>query len=189
MFGRIENGQMILNDAGQMIEKWFCELTNKYPDKTIYEFVVMPNHFHGIVENFDHSDAHVDRNANFNNPDKNIGIALNVDSDAHVGAPLRGRPDHQLINNDHVSANTESPPYGQNNRVFGATLGRAMDWFKTMTTNEYIRGVKNNGWQRFDYKLWQRNYHDHIIRDEQEYYRISEYIRNNPARWEEDRFR
>ena len=44
LFGRIENGQMILNDAGRMIEKWFCELTNKYPDKTIHEFVVMPNH-------------------------------------------------------------------------------------------------------------------------------------------------
>ena len=58
-----------------------------------------------------------------------------------------------------------------------------------MTTNEYFRGVKNNGWQRFDGKLWQRNYHDHIIRDKQEYYRISEYIRNNPAQWEEDRFK
>ncbi len=41
-----------------------------------------------------------------------------------------------------------------------------MDWFKTMTTNEYIRGVKQLGWERFDRKLWQRNYDDHIIRNE-----------------------
>lgn len=34
--------------------------------------------------------------------------------------------------------------------------------------------------------LWQANYHDHIIRNEQEYIRISEYIVHNPENWEED---
>lgn len=37
-------------------------------------------------------------------------------------------------------------------------------------------------------KLWQRNYYEHIIRDERAYYHISEYIKNNPAKWEEDTF-
>jgi REP element-mobilizing transposase RayT len=55
-----------------------------------------------------------------------------------------------------------------------------------MTTNEYIRGVKNNNWQPFNKKLWQRNYHEHIIRNEQSYLKISEYIINNPANWEND---
>jgi hypothetical protein len=55
-----------------------------------------------------------------------------------------------------------------------------------MTTNEYIRGVKQNGWQPFPGKLWQRNYWEHVIRDETELHRIREYIRNNPARWQED---
>ncbi len=163
LFGRIDNDQMILNDAGQMVEKWFHELENKYPDKKIHEFVVMPNHFHGIVENVDGT--------------------LNIQSDAHVGAPLRGRPI------DHTTAKNKSSQYGPKNQIFGATIGRSIDWFKTMSTNDYIWGVKNNGWQRFDGKLWQRNFHDHIIRTEQEYELISEYILNNPARWEEDRFR
>jgi len=40
-----------------------------------------------------------------------------------------------------------------------------------------------------DYKIWQRNYYEHIIRNEQSYYRISEYIKNNPAKWEEDKLK
>jgi putative transposase len=63
-----------------------------------------------------------------------------------------------------------------------------MDWFKTMTTNAYIRGVKNDGWRRFDDKLWQRNYYDHIIRDWQDDVRISTYIIDNPAKWDDDKF-
>jgi REP element-mobilizing transposase RayT len=57
-----------------------------------------------------------------------------------------------------------------------------------MTTNEYIRGVKNNGWPRFNGKLWQRNYYEHIIRNEPAYYRIEKYILNNPAKWDADKF-
>jgi len=55
-----------------------------------------------------------------------------------------------------------------------------MDWFKTMTTNEYIRGVKTQGWKPFNGKLWQCNYYEHIIRDEDSHQRIVYYIRNNP---------
>ncbi len=62
-----------------------------------------------------------------------------------------------------------------------------MDAFKSITTVEYIRGVKTFGWQRFSGKIWQRNYYEHIIRDEQSYQRISEYIINNPAKWADDK--
>jgi hypothetical protein len=78
--------------------------------------------------------------------------------------------------------------YGIHNKRYGATISDVMDWFKTMTTNEYIRGVKNIGWRRFDDKLWQRNYYDHIIRDWQDDVRISAYIIDNPAKWERDKF-
>ena len=56
-----------------------------------------------------------------------------------------------------------------------------------MSTNEYIRGVKQRGWPPFPGKLWQRNYYDHIIRNESELERIREYIVNNPLKWESDR--
>jgi len=58
-----------------------------------------------------------------------------------------------------------------------------VQWFKTMTTNEYIRGVKQYGWPPFPGKLWQRNYYEHIIRNENELNRIREYIINNPMQW------
>ena len=63
-----------------------------------------------------------------------------------------------------------------------------MGWFKTMSTNEYIRGVKNHDWTRFDGRLWQRNYWEHIIRDERAYSNISNYIISNPANWRNDKF-
>ena len=50
LFGKIENGEMKWNDAGKMIEKWYYELMNKFPDIKCDEMIVMPNHFHCIVE-------------------------------------------------------------------------------------------------------------------------------------------
>ena len=58
-----------------------------------------------------------------------------------------------------------------------------MDAFKSITTVEYIRGVKNLEWQPFIGKLWQRNYYEYIIRNQQSYETISNYIINNPAKW------
>lgn len=60
--------------------------------------------------------------------------------------------------------------------------------FQSIVTVEYIRGVKTLGWTPFNGKLWQRNYYEIIIRDEQSYHRISNYIINNPAKWDDDKF-
>lgn len=151
---------MILNDAGRMVEKWYYELENKFPDIRCHEMVVMPNHFHCIIEN--------------------IGT---------VGADLRVCPNTDNVNTnnvntDNVNADT-NPIEGEH---VGSPLHRVVQWFKTMTTNEYIRGVKNLGWQPFDGKLWQRNYYEHIIRNETAYQNISQYIINNPAKWATDKF-
>jgi putative transposase len=146
-FGNIENGLLILNDAGSMIEKWHRELANKFPGIELGEYIIMPNHFHAII----------------------------IISGNPVWADPRVRPD---IMGDHVG----SP------RLDRPSLSRIVQWFKTMTTNEYIRGVKNLGWDRFDGKLWQRDYYEHIIRDEKAYLAISNYIINNPANWIDDEY-
>jgi REP element-mobilizing transposase RayT len=70
----------------------------------------------------------------------------------------------------------------------GSPLRIVVQWFKTMTTNEYIRGVKTLGWQSFDNKLWQRNYYEHVIRNPDSHERIASYIVNNPANWSIDQF-
>jgi putative transposase len=59
--------------------------------------------------------------------------------------------------------------------------------FKTLTTKRYVDGVKQFGWSRFESRLWQRNYFEHVIRNEDSLNRIREYILDNPTRWEFDR--
>ncbi len=60
-------------------------------------------------------------------------------------------------------------------------LGRLIGAFKTISTKRVneIYGIPGT-------KLWQRNYWEHIIRNESECNRIREYIRNNPTQWELD---
>ena len=65
-------------------------------------------------------------------------------------------------------------------------LSSIIQWFKTMTTNSYIKGVKENGWIPFQKRLWQRDYYEHIIRDSHEHEMIANYINTNAQRWSED---
>ena len=69
----------------------------------------------------------------------------------------------------------------------GAPLPKIVQWFKTMTTNAYIRGVKKYGWPQFPGKLWQRSFYEHVIRNDDDLNSIREYIVSNPIRWALDR--
>lgn len=59
-----------------------------------------------------------------------------------------------------------------------------MRWFKSITTNRYIHGVKEKGWTPFNNTFWQRNYFDRVVRDQQEFDNVKRYIEENPQRWE-----
>jgi len=63
------------------------------------------------------------------------------------------------------------------------TLGDVVGAFKSTATVEYIRGVKTKTWLQFRHRLWQRNYYEHVIRNETDLSRIRRYIEENPARW------
>jgi hypothetical protein len=76
-----------------------------------------------------------------------------------------------------------SQSFGIEGEHMGSPLHRVIQWFKTMTTNEYIRNVKSIGWKPFDVKLWQRNYYEHIIRNYDSYQLIKQYIVENPMKW------
>ena len=62
-------------------------------------------------------------------------------------------------------------------------LGEIIGAFKSITMHEYIKGVENQNWQRFSKHLWQRNYYEHVIRDENDLNRIRKYIQLNPSNW------
>jgi len=66
----------------------------------------------------------------------------------------------------------------------GSPLPDIIRWFKTMTANEYIRGVKGGLYLPFEDKFWQRSFFDHIVRCEDDMFSISEYIKKNPLIWQ-----
>ena len=149
--------------------------------------VVMPNHFHCIIEIVDVYPNPVGANLsvrpngvhpNIENKTVSKGHTTGNQTGRHAGLPLRGMDD-----NNSVGVNLCVDP----NRDAAPKLNEIVQWFKTMTTNEYIRGVKNSGWQPFDKKMWQRNYWEHIIRNEQSYIKLLEYIENNPLKWDMDK--
>ena len=71
----------------------------------------------------------------------------------------------------------------------GVCLYDVIRIFKSLTTNEYVQGVKNHGWVPFHQHLWQRSYYDHIIRGQSDFGLIDNYIINNPQQWAWDRYR
>jgi hypothetical protein len=68
----------------------------------------------------------------------------------------------------------------------GLPLPKIVQWFKTMTTNENMRQVKRNLYKPIHKRLWQRNYYEHVIRNEDDLKQTREYILYNPLKWEMD---
>lgn len=66
-------------------------------------------------------------------------------------------------------------------------LGEIIGAYKSLTTNEYIKKIRSDNWPKFDKRIWQRNYFERIIRNEEECFKIKNYIRMNPLMWERDR--
>jgi hypothetical protein len=115
-------------------------------------------------------------------PEKHkIRIKCRGDTLCSPGSTQRHTSTHPTEKRE-IRANTRLRPYGTSDH----SLGRIIQTFKSMTTNEYIRGVKTLGWPPFNKKLWQRNYYEHIIRNEKSLHEIRDYILKNPAMWELD---
>jgi len=68
------------------------------------------------------------------------------------------------------------------------SLAEVVHWYKSTTTTSYIRGVHSKGWPRFEGRIWQTGYHDHIVRSARDLNRIREYVESNPALWRRDVF-
>jgi putative transposase len=134
VFGIIAGGEMNLNNVGQIIEKWWKKLPEKFPGVQIDYYVMMPNQFHGII--------------------------------SVVGGDPR------------VAPNTGTRT--------GVPLPKIIQWFKTMTSNEYIKWKKRNNISSLTGGLWQRNYYEHVIRNEEDLYNTRKYIIQNPLKWDLD---
>ena len=94
--------------------------------------------------------------------------------------------DHSDTVNTTERATTRVAPTGAPDAGRRTALGDVVGAYKSLTTVEYTRGVAVHGWPRFRGRLWQRNYYEHIIRDDRSLERIRAYILDNPARWPTD---
>ncbi len=135
LFGEIVGADMILNDAGHMVENCWNEIPTHFPHMQLDQFVVMPNHVHGILW-----------------ITKAVG-AKNI-------SPL-------------------PPPSSKRPTGTSKTIGSIIRGFKIGVT-KWMRQHK----QVLD--TWQRNYHEHIIRNEDDLNSIRQYIMENPRLWAED---
>jgi len=170
LFGNIIDGQMQLNPAGQMITKWYNELEYKFSDVHCDAFVCMPNHLHFIVVNIGKP-----------KPPSVVGADLCVCPESQIGSSTYKK-------GEHIGSPLRTLPVPIPGEHRGSPLPKVVQWFKTMTTNDYIRGVKHKNWPSFKGKLWQRNYYEHIIRNDYDLNLIREYIANNPLLWHEDNY-
>lgn len=142
LFGEIEHGLMRLNQYGKIVAEEWLRSAAVREEIECGEFVVMPNHFHGIV--------HIVR-SDFNT--ENQGY-FHTESRAYCHTPLR------------------SP---------SRNLGAMVRGFKSAVSNR-INEIRH----AVGVSVWQRNYYEHVIRDDADYNRIVEYILENPQRWMED---
>ncbi len=143
LFGDIVNGKMILNQEGEIVSINWLKTLKIRKNVKLEEWVIMPNHIHGILIINNHNNI-------LNDNDKCFYKYSNV------------------------KKMFKSP---------SNTIGSIIRGFKSSVTKE-VRQL----YDRPQMKIWQRNYHDHIIRNENEYYKISSYIRNNPQNWKHDCF-
>jgi REP element-mobilizing transposase RayT len=157
LLGNVIDGKFIDNEFSEIIRSNWHDLPNKYRHIQLDEFIIMPNHVHGII---------VIRGLS------NVVVGAGSPRPVESGSP---RPvDHIPVNDDFEHQET-----GRDHRA--PTLGNMVAFFKYQTTKQ-INACRNSGIR----KIWQRNYYDHIIRDEKSLYFIRKYIRDNPANWGND---
>lgn len=169
LFGTVENKQMLVNAAGKMVSQEWEALPQRFGNIILHEYCVMPNHFHAILEIDDRADV-------------TVGAGLVPAPDEAADKPRDRAATRAAPTEDTATAGDDLKSDDPK------TVGDMIGAFKSITTVEYIRRVKNAGWPVFNRKLWQRGYYEHIIRNERAFQNIAGYIKDNPARWTEDKF-
>jgi putative transposase len=154
-FGKIENQIMYPSDIGMQAELMWNEIPQHFPMAELGEFVVMPNHIHGI-----------------------IGIHHKFVDD-NVGGIVGTR--HGVSVPDSSDNLVGSPNFNQFGKTIPGSLSAIIGQYKSSVSRWCI---KNN---RAIF-AWQSRFHDHVIRNQEEFDRIENYILNNVANWNSDKF-
>lgn len=131
-----------------IVDNAWNNIPNLFHRTKLDQYVIMPNHFHGIIHIIEEDFAH-----------------------KSVNDPAYNKIKRSVIN----KRRERSEPH----------LGAIIQYFKSITTVDYLNKVCSYN-KMFPGKLWQRNYYEHVIRNQKELESIKEYIENNPINWEID---
>ena len=170
-FGQIIDGEMVLNEIGKMVEEVIDQIPKHYPGVNVELFIVMANHIHilllitGVV-------------AGPRACQSNDGQPQGVDP-AKERLPI-------VVAGPRACQSNDGKPQGIDPTKNRLSLTDIVHRIKSLTTHQYMMGVRDNGWPRFEKRLWQRNYYEHVIRNERDYQAIYKYILFNPMNWEMD---
>ena len=161
-FGEIVDGKMALSHQGVVADVFWNEIKNHAVDITLGEYVVMPNHVHGIMilEN-----------------NLVIETIATVETTPIVETThaLSSQPNQQK---EKLPSRTIGQQRFQNQGK--NSLSSIVGSYKSAVTKHANR-------MQLPFK-WQTRFHDHIIRTADDYTRIAHYITNTPAKWQEDRY-
>jgi len=217
LFGEIKNGEMILNDTGKIVEKCWLEISDHFPNTVLHEHVIMPNHVHGIIELVgankhspyivnqyptDMADQHPTDMADQYPTDMadqhptDMADQRSTDIADQHPTDMANQHSTDMANQHSIDmANQHSTDNGGNGAKRAGDGAKDFSPLRSpsKTIGSVVRGFKIGvtKWMRQNtdvYDVWQRNYYEHIIRNEKSYQRISEYIINNPAKWLDDTF-
>lgn len=156
-FGKINNGEIKYSLLGEAAKKCWSEIPKHFPFTKLDEFVIMPNHIHGII-----IIRHEDNVA--------VGTQNFVFRSAGDVTGNGGTQDFAFL---------RETVYGNKFGPQSKNLGSIIRGFKI--------GVTKFANQNNLFFAWQSRFHDRIIRDEDELNRIRQYIVDNPFNWLRDR--
>jgi REP element-mobilizing transposase RayT len=183
LFGSVVDGEMVLNDFGRIVESTWYDLVNHNANIGLDDFVVMPNHIHGIIVIFEPVGAG-SKPAQLFRAGYEPAPTENANDANFEPAPA------QLFRAGYEPAPTENANYALNEtgQLFRAGYEPAPT--KPVSLSEIVRQLKTFSSRRINAlrgtpgaAVWQRNYYDHIIRSDREYEQVAAYIANNPANW------
>jgi putative transposase len=179
LLGEINNGGMRLTEAGKMVELEWLNLPERFRNIELHEFVVMPDHFHAILEIVKGAppvgapfDGQKKRDSSIDEGQQGIAPVSGIEEQSGLDSVIKEEEPSEMDLGELRSLDS-----------IGTTLGDIMGAFKSISTVQYIHGVKTFGWKTFDRRLWQRNYYERIFYGQRAYHNISKYIKNNPAKW------
>lgn len=171
-----------MNEYGKIAFEEWIKLADRFPNFELDTFQIMPNHMHSIIS-LRNINPVVESTVDIisETPVSKINeTPVGKINETPVGA---GFTPAQIINNDFdfcERATARVAPTG------AAKIGDIIGAYKSLVANACLNIYKSKNEQMG--KFWQRDYYDIIIRSEQSYLQISNYIKNNPKNWKKDKF-